>query len=428
MLVDCEGKQVPPEKVKNRSVLSGTDDVPLEIVDVEGKGKGLFNGPRYCIENEVVWTESGILISATERVSGRFEDANTSAAIAALDLQGFDPGPAGTRKMLDAYAFSVPGADASALYDVISRVNHSCAPNCVVEVAGDGTASLRAVAKVPKHTEFTVSYCRVAHGWGREERRRALKAIKSFWCNCPWCSAPGEDPFDGHPTDAQRTFLRGNREQVVQFSLSHDPESGVARSLEEYIAGLHALGELVGYGHWTCAFAARGLLINSTAALEELKDPAWATITLVLVDYFLQWCVAGRVYLPADHQPSWLVQLLYAACHQLLLFSCETSLTFFSPAVQQIALRTQATVERAYHFIQKWHALSYGPMHADSLEITSFLRSQGVDYAQGDPSLAIGSIDAAPLQTISVNDSSLAIVRRHTQRLVKELRKGTWKP
>ncbi|KAL2339833.1 hypothetical protein Fmac_007773 [Flemingia macrophylla] len=75
------------------------------------------------------------------------------------------------------------------LYPVISIINHSCLPNCVLIFEGR-LALVRAMQHIPTGTEVLISYIETAGS--TMTRQKALKEQYLFTCTCPGCSKAGQ--------------------------------------------------------------------------------------------------------------------------------------------------------------------------------------------------------------------------------------------
>eukprot|EP00929_Paragymnodinium_shiwhaense_P108232 TRINITY_DN74557_c0_g1_i1.p2 TRINITY_DN74557_c0_g1~~TRINITY_DN74557_c0_g1_i1.p2 ORF type:complete len:406 (-),score=133.72 TRINITY_DN74557_c0_g1_i1:139-1356(-) len=81
--------------------------------------------------------------------------------------------------------------DNSALFRWASKINHSCEPNCKWELdSGTGKMVVKALKDIPKGEELSCSY----FGDGQEfmgldiaTRRKRIKAMRYFTCECPRC-------------------------------------------------------------------------------------------------------------------------------------------------------------------------------------------------------------------------------------------------
>ncbi|XP_065178834.1 histone-lysine N-methyltransferase SMYD3-like [Sycon ciliatum] len=70
------------------------------------------------------------------------------------------------------------------LYARLSKINHSCDPNCVVMFNGP-TAHLRTLKAIAEGEEITISYIDVLNT--TERRRDLLRTQFHFFCTCPVC-------------------------------------------------------------------------------------------------------------------------------------------------------------------------------------------------------------------------------------------------
>ncbi|KAL5558349.1 hypothetical protein UlMin_034560 [Ulmus minor] len=75
------------------------------------------------------------------------------------------------------------------LFPVISIINHSCLPNCVL-VFEERSAVVRAVQHIPKDAEVSISYIETAGS--TMTRQKALKEQYLFTCKCPRCCKVGQ--------------------------------------------------------------------------------------------------------------------------------------------------------------------------------------------------------------------------------------------
>jgi len=91
---------------------------------------------------------------------------------------------------LTAASGSLPKAiRGSALFQLHSKLNHSCIPNCRA-ISGAQTASIKlaALTTINPAQELLISYCDT--NLSDRLRRRLLKSGYLFACNCKKCSAP----------------------------------------------------------------------------------------------------------------------------------------------------------------------------------------------------------------------------------------------
>lgn len=81
----------------------------------------------------------------------------------------------------------------SALIPEISKINHSCEPNCVLSFTGR-TAYITAIREIPKGTEITISYIPLPKSF--LTRKEHLHRQFNFTCYCCLCSKQREEKVD----------------------------------------------------------------------------------------------------------------------------------------------------------------------------------------------------------------------------------------
>ena len=69
---------------------------------------------------------------------------------------------------------------AEALYPYISMINHSCEPNCEVEIESGYLIRMLAIRGIQPNDEVNISY--VDTSWDRNSRRHHLKKYHLFDC------------------------------------------------------------------------------------------------------------------------------------------------------------------------------------------------------------------------------------------------------
>lgn len=96
------------------------------------------------------------------------------------------------------------------VYDIISRVNHSCGPNAEVHWNPENnTGSLRAVRQIANQDEIRVTYLGIGESIGtRTQRSRTLRKIFDFDCNCTLCNIPDPRADNTLRLEARRRFDR----------------------------------------------------------------------------------------------------------------------------------------------------------------------------------------------------------------------------
>jgi hypothetical protein len=78
------------------------------------------------------------------------------------------------------------------LFETLSRLSHSCIPNCHFEFNENGGV-LRAILPVPAGEELTIEYNEYARHLFTHERRHNYAQKKDFTCHCPRCDAVGDE-------------------------------------------------------------------------------------------------------------------------------------------------------------------------------------------------------------------------------------------
>ncbi|KAL8280530.1 hypothetical protein RQP46_007178 [Phenoliferia psychrophenolica] len=98
-----------------------------------------------------------------------------------------------------------------AVFPSLSRVNHSCTPNCVITF--DSTTqkgTLRTVRDVAPEGEFAISYLPIHEP--RSVRQRSLRTYWGFRCTCYSCSLPEAGPLS--EASDQRRYRISNCEKI----------------------------------------------------------------------------------------------------------------------------------------------------------------------------------------------------------------------
>lgn len=78
------------------------------------------------------------------------------------------------------------GSRVRGLYNIASKMAHSCLANTKHVFEDDLTVVFIATVKIPKGTSITTNYTQVL--WNTMARRQHLKMLKFFLCECPRCS------------------------------------------------------------------------------------------------------------------------------------------------------------------------------------------------------------------------------------------------
>jgi hypothetical protein len=130
------------------------------------------------------------------------------------------------------------------VYKSISRINHSCLPNCHASWnSNTEQETVYAIRMIKPGEDLTIAYDR---GGTRETRRAFLKATYGFDCECNLCSRRDSDVV---PSDSRRVVIQSLDASLGSDFLSADrPEASLRdcrlllRALEEEYEGCY--GEL----------------------------------------------------------------------------------------------------------------------------------------------------------------------------------------
>ncbi|KAF4920532.1 Histone-lysine N-methyltransferase ASHR2 [Colletotrichum viniferum] len=212
---------------------------PYEVVDIEGKGKGLV-ATRPIAAHEVILTDEATLIMDKNIQRWMTQpDGYTllNASMAQL------PSPA-----VIADLHRLPTARGNLVFDTlnansltiklrmpnmavlprIARINHDCRPNAYMRLPTDGLSGTVVAGEqgIAQGEEITISYLPVE--LARERRRRNLEKDWGFECGCKLCTAPEEDVAS---SDANRKRLH-ELETKSQYA-SYDNKTEEAIQLTE---------------------------------------------------------------------------------------------------------------------------------------------------------------------------------------------------
>ena len=106
----------------------------------------------------------------------------------------------------------------SALYKIISRINHSCAPNVVWSwFQGDKSKvakQVRVIREIKEGEEILLRYRGDLSFWSKDERQKQLKDADNFICICEVCSLSGEELIEN---EKARKKIR-DLDQAVEVS------------------------------------------------------------------------------------------------------------------------------------------------------------------------------------------------------------------
>jgi hypothetical protein len=187
-------------------------DGSFQVLAVKGKGLGAFAtrahraGHRMFSEEPLlVWSVTAgqpVERVAFEKLVGDMDKPRRADLMSLFqaDKHGgnFQRSAWGTW-MSNAYPISGPdvaGSDpadpaAAAVFTHISRINHSCSPNChVAWNAAIGRQTLHALHDIAVGEEITVTYV-TGHGQARAPRQAYLREQFGFACRCSLCKLSG---------------------------------------------------------------------------------------------------------------------------------------------------------------------------------------------------------------------------------------------
>ena len=111
------------------------------------------------------------------------------------------------------------------IYKIISRVNHNCNPNSIIQADGE-TQRLVAASEISQGEEITISYLGSMLYADTEARNDKLKKTKFFDCKCERCLTPENDKAGCipcptcHPRIAQHSLdedVQYDDDQTVQY-------------------------------------------------------------------------------------------------------------------------------------------------------------------------------------------------------------------
>lgn len=125
------------------------------------------------------------------------------------------------------------------IYRKISRVNHCCNPNAIIQPAGE-TQRLVAAADIVQGDEITISYLGTMLYADTQTRNERLKQAKFFECSCDRCSTDdvaARIPCPScHPRQAQQSLdedVQYDDDQTVAYVTPSNPCSTCNSKLDE---------------------------------------------------------------------------------------------------------------------------------------------------------------------------------------------------
>ncbi|XP_066429062.1 histone-lysine N-methyltransferase SMYD1 isoform X2 [Eleutherodactylus coqui] len=117
------------------------------------------------------------------------------------------------------------------IFPNLCLVNHNCWPNCTV-IFNNGKIELRALGKINKGEEFTVSYVDFLNL--SEERRKQLKKQYYFDCTCEHCTKGIKDDLLLATKDEEEKPAENVVKEVIQFSKDTLEKIDLARAEGSY--------------------------------------------------------------------------------------------------------------------------------------------------------------------------------------------------
>jgi len=171
------------------------------IHEIPGKGRGVV-ATKNIMAGTLILAEDPLMTvpkPATEKtVLEKFKKLSPSEQIQFLDLH--DSGNAEKSvwrifrtNCMNVCGFAELGVEESAVYNSISRINHSCSPNAVWSCKNGNVRrqEVRACRNIEEGEEIQCSYVRVADFACKAQRKNRLLDRWDFVCACEVCSLTG---------------------------------------------------------------------------------------------------------------------------------------------------------------------------------------------------------------------------------------------
>jgi SET domain-containing protein len=199
---------------------------PFELKPTPGKGWGV-SATRRIVRGDPILAEKPLFV--IRKPQTQMGEADVSAAVNKLapaekrQFLALRSGPDATQPFKtwgfafaeNTFAITSPGGWganrgagwAHGCYLLLSRFNHSCAPNAKVPTGGAGeTLRCYATKDVAAGEEITISYSVDFEAMTSVERQEALKWRNVARCRCAVCTGPGR-----RMSDLRRRLIRGLR-------------------------------------------------------------------------------------------------------------------------------------------------------------------------------------------------------------------------
>lgn len=278
-----EAQAMPPRPTDTRKLnLSGPH---FQIAPSGESGLGMFTSPsRTYSTGDLIWQERPIVVIPTELIEGIFdrvwEKLSEDGRGSVMELRNAHPStvdPFEGRLRTNFIGIELPPTTDTSyrgLFPVISRANHSCSPNAMYYFDYKLFAlELRAARRIGPNEEIHIQYIDVLQP--REERKRLLRELYMFDCQCPSCDLPAGS------NEAQESDRR--RQLMGTWAETH---TSLERWLNDALVeddviereSLELLGILLGEGLEAIQRYALDMLCASFAARADLEEfIEWAT-------------------------------------------------------------------------------------------------------------------------------------------------------
>ncbi|GJJ15688.1 hypothetical protein Clacol_009966 [Clathrus columnatus] len=260
-------------------------DVPLDIVNVEGRGRGLI-ATRDLPQGYLILKENPLFVIQAEDLGRRLPstlsnlDKTDREAFFQLSFPSDIPNSDIPEAILRTNGVSIRSNE-TAIFRLLSRVNHGCshATNSVLSWR-DNHAVLYAIRPIKKGEEIFREY--VPSKFSRKVRRDNLEALYGFRCNCPVCLLS--------PVETEKSDIRLSSIATIEAELYDrnklGKEEADPKELVRLAKRVWGLGETEGY------WVGRGRLaeeVSTIAAAYHDSDACrqWARLSAEWYGYEL---------------------------------------------------------------------------------------------------------------------------------------------
>ncbi|KAH0443625.1 hypothetical protein CcaCcLH18_00938 [Colletotrichum camelliae] len=205
-ILEClaNNRTILPKTTAQAHFSRSTTPPPYELVDVEGKGKGLV-ATRPIAAHEVILTDEATLLLdkniqrwMTQPDGYRLLNASVAQLPSPAVIADLHRLPAAKGNLvfdtLNANSFAIKlRMPNRAVLPRIARINHDCRPNAYMRLPIDGLSGTVVAGErgIAQGEEITVSYFPVEYA--RERRQQHLAKEWGFECGCALCTAPEEE-------------------------------------------------------------------------------------------------------------------------------------------------------------------------------------------------------------------------------------------